>query len=484
MCKLFIATNGFNSILKQIVTLVTLFAFFFCTLPISIFAQSETPDCHLPRKVSSLKFTSSPKSFGNQSLLNILQPPTQMVSSDSIPDHTAYSLLFRLISHRSSDTKKNASTRNYLKERFRIGEQVCDDCPNLEQSNVELNNDVEAFMASTNEYKKRIADFDKLAVEVKFPNGKRDKSTAALEKLEQLQRQKVAFVDEVIAATFERLSQKGKLKLQQSVVKELKSKVKIQSRKTLFDVETNFSSSSNLFEKTRISPAKYKVDFLESASNDSSGYTDYSDVWMDSTDPENPVMVGFGATEVAYTSGEDVAEVTTELTSPSGTTISSSNFGEFFALAEVSFIWNWIPGNFFLSSYHTPYCFTCPFTGMRIDTRWLPGYLCPYTNDYLGPYGFGCGGSRFTSISIPVRIARDAYELVSETWIGGRFGNGVCDYDATCYGFCSLTSYGVDKVNRQNCPRYTQCKTVVFRGSCLNIAKVCVGSQTRGTCSS
>lgn len=215
----------------------------------------------------------------------------------------------------------------------------------------------------------------------------------------------------------------------------------------------------------------------------------FNDMWADDSNVDENgnglVVVGRGVSEINYVD-EDGVEVETRITSPTGRTVFSGAFGEVSAQADarLAFDWNDI-GDFTVRVERFPMC----MNGYSNDGD--DGILIRHGVNSTGglwwrPTGYRrCPRNSFlTSGVFPVRIARDAYELVSETFIGGRFGNGVCDYDATCYGFCSLTSYGVDKVNAQSCPLYTQCRTVVFRGSCLNVAKICVGSVTRGTCSS
>lgn len=190
---------------------------------------------------------------------------------------------------------------------------------------------------------------------------------------------------------------------------------------------------------------------------DDSGVSDH--VYNEGEEIDGPYIVGSGVTSMNYYEPYHDAVVITTLTSPSGQQISledfdvSENYKPFSARAEVELLWsdNEV-GTYTINSEHRSYC--------------------PYTN-------FGS-----TNASLPISIARDAYELFSEVWAGGRFGYGACDYEATCYGFCSLTTFGVAKVNPQNCPRYAQCRTLVVRGSCLNRAKICVYSPTRGTCSS
>jgi hypothetical protein len=487
MNKFDVSYSQFSCLLKNIFARFTLTAFFFCSLPLSAFAQSETA-CPFPGKDNSLNFASIANSFENQSLIRPFQIQNQPVNPELIPDRAVYSLLFRVVSHRLFDAKKEISTRNYVKEKFKIGGQICTNCSNLEQSDAELDKDVNAFIASANEYKNRISRFDKLAAEIKFPNNKPDKSAATFAKLGNLQRQKETFIDEMIASLSARLSQKGKTKFEQSIQNELKSKVKIQSDSVSPSSENNFLKSANLLGKAQILPAKYNLNLIESASNDSSGYTDYSDVWLDATDPENPVMRGFGATEVAYTSAEDVADVTTELTMPDGTSISADGFGEFFALAEVSNFWGWIPGIFTLQTLHFPSCFQCGVCGYnRSMGYWLQDYHCPVCNSFLGSHRHSCGASRFTSVSFPISIKREVYVLIGDMPTGGEYGYGYCEYDNYCpfgLGVCGRSYFTVDRFNANAvCSGTIQCRTPYVRGTCYNIAKVCNGiPPNTGTC--
>ena len=81
-------------------------------------------------------------------------------------------------------------------------------------------------------------------------------------------------------------------------------------------------------------------------------------------------------------------------------------------------------------------------------------------------------------------IARDAYEFLSETNTGGRYGYGVCDWSPTCIGRCTVTNLSGDKVEPGPCPApYLQCRSLYVNGVCYDsITRFCRGQNVQGSC--
>jgi hypothetical protein len=85
------------------------------------------------------------------------------------------------------------------------------------------------------------------------------------------------------------------------------------------------------------------------------GQTDYSDVWVDQSNPDAPQIVGFGATENDYTS--DAIGVETTLTSPSGRTATGYADGSGSASVQVALPWDWNDlGVYTVLTRHQPLC--------------------------------------------------------------------------------------------------------------------------------
>lgn len=186
------------------------------------------------------------------------------------------------------------------------------------------------------------------------------------------------------------------------------------------------------------------------------GQATYSDTWDDASGPNDIYLRGCGVTDGSYTHSYYVDSA---LRSPIGRTdYRSSGRRTGYARADISLPWEWNEGeigDFITDSEHFA--------------------RCPY--DELYYYSIGS-----TFNALPVGIARDAYQFLSETFVGGRFGNGVCDVTPTCRGRCTLDSYGVDKVHQLNCPAYFQCRTLTVFGNCVQITKFCIGQSFPGNC--
>ncbi len=78
---------------------------------------------------------------------------------------------------------------------------------------------------------------------------------------------------------------------------------------------------------------------------------------------------------------------------------------------------------------------------------------------------------------------KDAYEILSETFVGGDYGYGVCDYSPTCIGTCTDVNYGSSKAYPGNCPgRYIQCEILKVLGDCVESSRVCSAQNEEGEC--
>lgn len=197
----------------------------------------------------------------------------------------------------------------------------------------------------------------------------------------------------------------------------------------------------------------------------------YSDGWVDSYNDQGvfgtPVirMIGCGVTRDYNNTYGHSYWVVTNLRSPSGRTSSATSYRtnsySAYTRAETSLPWDWNapdPGNFQVQTQH-----------------WM---CCPY----MGGYGGTCFPSSNSSFVFPIGVRVDAYQLLSETFVGGRFGHGVADFDPTCNGTCTVyPQLGTSKLLPGFAPNYLQCYTLYFFG-CVQITKVCVGREIPGVC--
>src|SRR5947199_312179 len=85
------------------------------------------------------------------------------------------------------------------------------------------------------------------------------------------------------------------------------------------------------------------------------GQTDYSDAWVDDSNPDAPLIVAAGVTDYDYSADEVGVEIT--LTSPQGRMASGGDDNYGFAVAEVTLPWDWLDlGSYTLTTVHQPLC--------------------------------------------------------------------------------------------------------------------------------
>jgi len=85
------------------------------------------------------------------------------------------------------------------------------------------------------------------------------------------------------------------------------------------------------------------------------GQTDYSDAWVDDSNPDAPLIVAAGVTDYDYSADEVGVEIT--LPSPQGRMASGGDDNYGFAVAEVTLPWDWLDlGSYTLTTVHQPLC--------------------------------------------------------------------------------------------------------------------------------
>jgi len=131
-----------------------------------------------------------------------------------VPDHIAYSLVFRLLANRTTPQDRGRA-RSYLRMALE-----CATCGNQETR-------INGFLAVVAEFERRVGPLDRRAKEVHEQNPQRDLTPAEYAELETLQRQKEAIVTELMALLPARLGAEGTTRLQQHISERVKRKVKI-----------------------------------------------------------------------------------------------------------------------------------------------------------------------------------------------------------------------------------------------------------------
>jgi hypothetical protein len=197
----------------------------------------------------------------------------------------------------------------------------------------------------------------------------------------------------------------------------------------------------------------------------------YSDAWVHSYEDDNAfvtptvTVIGCGVTQDNNNTYSHSYWAVTTLRSPSGRTASATssrtNSYSAYTRAETSLSWDW----------------NSPETGnYQVQTQhWM---CCPY----MSQYGGGCFPSSSTSYVFPIGIRKDAYEFLSETFVGGRYGHGIVEYEPICNGTCTVypTLYA-HKLYPGTSPDYAQCSTL-YIFTCIQITKFCYATTTPGTC--
>jgi hypothetical protein len=113
---------------------------------------------------------------------------------EMIPDHVAYTLLFRLIANRRTEVEQKRILA-YIQQMI-FGEGSSSDA------------DVNALVAAAEEFQQRVGVLDLQAEEIKDHN-QGDQSSVKIAQLKRLQRQKEAIIDEIVASLPGRLSKTG-----------------------------------------------------------------------------------------------------------------------------------------------------------------------------------------------------------------------------------------------------------------------------------
>ena len=134
------------------------------------------------------------------------------------------------------------------------------------------------------------------------------------------------------------------------------------------------------------------------------GQTDYSDSWLDDSDPNALYIVGAGVTDNDYSADEIAVETT--LTSPNGRTVTgeSDDYGS--ARMEVTLPWDWDDlGDYFVHTTHQPLCWGNWDGSMLYEWRSGGHVIFSWNPDY-----FRCMASRETTVTSDAGRSVSVYE--------------------------------------------------------------------------
>lgn len=139
-----------------------------------------------------------------------------------IPDHVAYSLLFRFLANRENEGDKKA-IRAYIRQ-MGLGKKKCKDCEASETQDT----DIDSLLAVAEEFNRRVAVLDRQAFNLRV-NNQSPRSPQVMAQLADLQRQKEALVEEIIASLPQHLSVDAMKEMRNHINERVKRKIKMAS---------------------------------------------------------------------------------------------------------------------------------------------------------------------------------------------------------------------------------------------------------------
>ena len=142
-----------------------------------------------------------------------------------IPDHIAYSLLFRTISG-NQDPQAKGRIRNYVRQ---MGLGKCLTCSKAASTGTDTDKDIDAFIAAADEFQQRVGELDRQAIEIKRNNWP-NPSPAVMAQLTRLQHRKEAIIASIVASLPNRLSAKGVEHVRLHIDKRVKKHVKMKAK--------------------------------------------------------------------------------------------------------------------------------------------------------------------------------------------------------------------------------------------------------------
>lgn len=189
------------------------------------------------------------------------------------------------------------------------------------------------------------------------------------------------------------------------------------------------------------------------------GQTNYSDVWVDQSNPDAPQIVGFGATENYYDS--DAIGVETTLISPSGRSVTGYADGSGSAAVQVVLPWDWNDlGVYTVLTRHQPLCWGNWDGSMIYETRIGGTMIWHFNPDYTR-----CMEARQTSTTARFGASRVVFQNT-----GTRDSAGRCIYQVIPN--CNVACTGRGQVEDPVCANYAIWSEPWIQG---NFGYICLG---------
>jgi hypothetical protein len=142
---------------------------------------------------------------------------------DLIPDHMAFSVIFRLLSNAQTDVEKQRA-RAYLR-RMGLGVQACKNCPTAATPEAR-ERDIDAFLNAASEFKQQVSVLDEQARDIRTHN-RSAITPSVMARLTKLQKQKEIIVWRIVASLPSRLTSDGITLLRQRVKEHVKRNIKV-----------------------------------------------------------------------------------------------------------------------------------------------------------------------------------------------------------------------------------------------------------------
>jgi hypothetical protein len=171
--------------------------------------------------------------------------------------------------------------------------------------------------------------------------------------------------------------------------------------------------------------------------------TDYSDTWINDSNPDAIYIVGAGVTDDDYSA--DAIAVETTFTSPNGRTASGQGSDYASVRVEITLPWDWDDlGDYFIRTTHQPLCWGNWDGSMIYEVRAGGQYYWHWNPDY-----YRCMESRETSLVAKAGASRASYSLTSQSFC-------CCHYRIfpNCYVRCGPPD--VIRVQASACAAYIQ----------------------------
>jgi hypothetical protein len=180
------------------------------------------------------------------------------------------------------------------------------------------------------------------------------------------------------------------------------------------------------------------------SSSSAFGQTDYSDFWVDDSNPDAAYIVGIGVTDNDYSA--DAIGVETTLTSPNGRTVSGQAYDYGSVRVEITLPWDWDDlGDYFVNTRHQPLCWGNWDGSMLYERRSGGTMIWHWNPDY-----YRCMESRTTSISFLTGMSNAEYVNVVQ------YGDGTGGFVPIegCHVTCMVPSF----THQLTCPNSLEYK--------------------------